>query len=392
MTGDDDRPDHRPAEETPRPAPDADQTAPPLEEALGAGSDPDPADGPPHDAVGAYVLDALPEEERLAFAAHLAGCPACRAEVARLAPVVALLPRVLELDPVLLAAVDDALLDQHPTGDLPAPSPDLRDRIVAAARGEGRPTATAEAEVVDAGPDPAAATTAAPVIRGLARPMPVEDAVPPSEGSARPTRPRGRIRPGVPIAGEEGVIGWPARRREPRWLAAAVLAVVAVGAIIWALALLGRVDDQRTEIAALNDEVERLRRQNNATAAALAPTEAGPASADGILLYSLAQQTGVLLVRGLEPVPDDMAYQLWYIAGSDAPRPGPTFDVDSTGTGVVVVDPTVPRFDAVALTKEPAAGSEAPSSAIVLMGELGGAAGALPPPDRAARAFTAPRS
>ena len=37
--------------------------------------------------VAAYVLDALDEDERRAFAAHLAQCPRCQADAATLAPV-----------------------------------------------------------------------------------------------------------------------------------------------------------------------------------------------------------------------------------------------------------------------------------------------------------------
>lgn len=73
----------------------------------------------PHDAVGAYVLDALSEEERDSFEEHLAACEACRAEVADLRAVVDVLP--LACDPV-------------------EPSPGLRDRLLAAIDEEsGRP-------------------------------------------------------------------------------------------------------------------------------------------------------------------------------------------------------------------------------------------------------------
>ena len=44
--------------------------------------------GPDHerwaDAVGSYLLEALPEDERRGFEAHLATCEACRREVADL--------------------------------------------------------------------------------------------------------------------------------------------------------------------------------------------------------------------------------------------------------------------------------------------------------------------
>jgi Putative zinc-finger/Anti-sigma-K factor rskA len=43
--------------------------------------------------IGALVLGQLPEEERFATEAHLAGCPACRAEAETLAPMASLLGR-----------------------------------------------------------------------------------------------------------------------------------------------------------------------------------------------------------------------------------------------------------------------------------------------------------
>ena len=52
--------------------------------------------GPDHerwqDAAGAYVLNALPEDECRAFEAHLADCPACRAEAAELGVAAHALP------------------------------------------------------------------------------------------------------------------------------------------------------------------------------------------------------------------------------------------------------------------------------------------------------------
>ena len=58
--------------------------------------------GPGHerwsDATGAYVLGALDDAERAAFEEHLAGCPACRAEVEELLPAVRALP--VSVDPV----------------------------------------------------------------------------------------------------------------------------------------------------------------------------------------------------------------------------------------------------------------------------------------------------
>jgi hypothetical protein len=66
--------------------------------------------------LGAYALGGLPDEERARAQVHLDGCPACRAELAELVPVVEALQTV---DP-------EALLTA------PAPPPDLGARIAAA--------------------------------------------------------------------------------------------------------------------------------------------------------------------------------------------------------------------------------------------------------------------
>lgn len=53
----------------------------------------------PHDAVGAYVLDALPPDERAAFENHLAACTECRQEAAQLMDVVVRLAEATAVPP-----------------------------------------------------------------------------------------------------------------------------------------------------------------------------------------------------------------------------------------------------------------------------------------------------
>jgi anti-sigma-K factor RskA len=90
--------------------------------------------GPDHerweDAAGTYVLNALPDDERSGYEAHLETCPACRAEVSELRVAVEALP--VSPPPML-------------------PSPALKARIMAEVEREaallasaGQPTRTAE--------------------------------------------------------------------------------------------------------------------------------------------------------------------------------------------------------------------------------------------------------
>ena len=74
-------------------------------------------------ALGAYVLGALDDDERQQVDAHLRSCPACATELADLQPLPPLLHRV-RLEDVEVAPV--------------APSPDLFERVAAAAAAEPR--------------------------------------------------------------------------------------------------------------------------------------------------------------------------------------------------------------------------------------------------------------
>jgi hypothetical protein len=62
-----------------------------------------------HIPLGAYVLGGLTEADRRAFENHLSGCPKCRAELAELMPVAALLGRVAAVPSGSDATVEPAL-------------------------------------------------------------------------------------------------------------------------------------------------------------------------------------------------------------------------------------------------------------------------------------------
>jgi anti-sigma-K factor RskA len=326
---------------------------------LNDGSEPDDS----HDAVGAYLLDALPEDERLAFEAHLAECPACQAEVRELAPVVQLLPSLLDIEPSpTIAGVETVA---------PQPAGELRNRILAAVA-----VADREEQPGDAiAPGETAVQSDVATIPDVEQRQLAEPVAP----VTLPTRPPGRVRPGMARGrsdtSNEGF--WRSVSRLDRgWLAAAVLGIVAVGAIIWALALQGQIGDLKGEIHAQNDEIAQLRGSANATAALLGPTADGPSQASGTLYYSLqANQPPVLALQGMTPLSNNRVYQLWYIKGDAAPVPGPTFRVSDSGATTVPVASDVPTYTTVAITAEPGGGSKTPTAPILMSGQLSGARG-----------------
>jgi hypothetical protein len=333
------------------------------------GDEPQPevTEDDPHANLAAYLLDALPDDERAAFAEHLATCAICQEEAAALAPIVGSLPGLLNLDPT----ADLQASDLTPLPDDLEPSLDLQDRIMAAVHDEPQPEIAATEQGIEVVPEVPAEEEPEEIesqTAAAAEPMPIST-VP---------RPRGRIIPGV-TTGPPAVstrtwetvsrVSWATR-------IAAMLAIVAVGAIIWALALQGRVNDLQDENDAQATEIAEAQNNSNATVAQLSPTADGKQGSQGKLIFSLPDQTGWVILEGMNPLPADQAYQVWYLKdGVPAPTPGPVITVDQNGNGNVEVAPDTPTYDGLALTAEPKSGSEAPTSPIVLQGRLSGAAG-----------------
>jgi hypothetical protein len=342
------------------------QTEPP-----GEPPQPETTDDDPHANLAAYLLNALPEDERATFAAHFATCDVCQDEAVSLAPIVGSLPSLLDRDP----AVDFNSTELPALPDDLTPSPELRLRITAAVQDEPAPEIVASEQGIEVVPETAAPEEPEELDAGT--PAEPAAAVEPTPISAV-RRPRGRIRPGVTTQPTTFTAqAWQTVSRVS-WASriAAILSIVAVGAIIWALALQGRVSDLESENKAQATEIAQGQNNSNATVAQLGPTQDGKQDSQGKLIYSLPDQRGWVVLEGMNPLPADQAYQVWYLKnGAAAPVPGPTITVDQDGNGISEVAPDTPTYDGLALTAEPKGGSEAPTSPIVLQGSLSGAAG-----------------
>ena len=348
----------------------------------------------PHDAVGAFLLDALPDDEREQFVVHLAGCAICQRDVAELTPLVGVFPLLDDWEPVPDRDAESSPPSGAGAGPAVLPSDGLRDRILAAARAEAN-TTTSELptpfgrEVVGAQPvtpDPRLATPDPdPILSATAAETEVEthpappSRLSPGEPSAlagRVERPRGRIRAGVdPLAGPTSMAATPWQRLATRggsWLAAAVLAVVAVGAILWALGLQSRLDDTRDEIGSLRDELRVVQARESASVYNLGATPDGPTGATGRLVYTPGVHMGTFSVQGLPNLPETQLYQLWYIAEGETPLAGPTFRVNPGGTALVAVE-TEATFSQIAVTAEPLNDPQPanPTAPILLSGGMG---------------------
>ena len=89
------------------------------------------------------------------------------------------------------------------------------------------------------------------------------------------------------------------------------------------------------------------------------------------LLGSPEEHMAMLIVSGLEPLPPERDYQLWFLR-EGKPVGSAVFDVQQSGEGQILVH--APRqlgqFDLAAITPEPAGGSPGPTGPIMIAGEL----------------------
>jgi anti-sigma-K factor RskA len=118
---------------------------------------------------------------------------------------------------------------------------------------------------------------------------------------------------------------------------------------------------QQTVIAILRDPATQV--------VALAGQAPAPTARARMMWHEKAG--GVFVATGLPAAPAGKAYQLWAIAGSNAPVSAGVFSVDASGAGSLSVRPLpgVTTVNAFAVTLEPAGGLPAPSGEMYLLGK-----------------------
>ncbi|MDJ0335997.1 anti-sigma factor [Salinibacterium sp. G-O1] len=79
------------------------------------------------------------------------------------------------------------------------------------------------------------------------------------------------------------------------------------------------------------------------------------------LMWSGELASAAFMVSGLEELPSDRVYELWYI-GSDGPRAAGTFTIDDEGNAWRVLDGEMKGGDVVGVTIEPSGGSKTPTT------------------------------
>ena len=246
-----------------------------------------------NDLKDAYVLDALPDEERRSFEEYLAAHPERQAEIDELGAVAGLLAF--------------APHEQEP-------QPELRRRIM---------------EVVEA--------------------------------EAAPRRDR---RESI-FARFAGYIG-------ARGLAFGAASLLVIGLLSWNLLLQGQVEDLQGEVQSAQGQVDNLQAEVQDAQAQQTQTIqlSGTWANQGAdaEVASIDADRIILVADNLPSVPEGQTCQIWVIKG-DVPQPSGLFQPGGEETAAPVTTPAK-KGDTIAVTVEPAGGSELPTGDPVLSAEL----------------------
>jgi len=324
--------------------------------------------------AGAYALGALTAEDARRYEEYLAQREEARTEASQLEDTAARLGLAsLEVQPTpalksnLMALI--AVTPQLPAiapEDAPADGSAQQISPAAQKRESDGSTVTPQA----AQTSDAAATASAPDDAAIApvRPLHAAGSAPAASGTpasgasasgSTASRPAG-TRP-ASSAQSKAQARW---FQKPVAFLAAAAAVVAV--FLGASSLTGMLNNgnqvqQALALASINAQPDVQR----STVPLLANVD-GNNSSTATLVWSENIGESVLLVNGLEQLPDDKVYELWYIDGDGSPISAGLFNIPDSGHTYSVLEGEMTAGATVGVTVEPAGGSKQPTTEPVI--------------------------
>jgi hypothetical protein len=161
-----------------------------------------------------------------------------------------------------------------------------------------------------------------------------------------------------------------------RGLALGAAALLVIGLLSWNVLLQSQVQDLQGQVQNAQGQVANLqvkvqdaqdqRQIQQSPTIQLAGSWADQ-GANAELAFIDEDQV-ILVAKNMPSVPDDRTCQIWVIKG-DAPEPSGLFQPDGNMTATPVTN-SIEKADTIAVTVEPAGGSEQPTGDIVLSAEL----------------------
>ena len=324
--------------------------------------------------AGAYALGALTAEDARRYEEYLAQREEARTEASQLEDTAARLGLAsLEVQPTpalksnLMALI--AVTPQLPAiapEDAPADGSAQQISPAAQKRESDGSTVTPQA----AQTSDAAATASAPDDAAIApvRPLHAAGSAPAASGTPASGTPASGSTASRPAASRP--VSSAQSKAQARWFQkpvaflAAAAAVVAV--FLGASSLTGMLNNgnqvqQALALASINAQPDVQR----STVPLLANVD-GNNSSTATLVWSENIGESVLLVNGLEQLPDDKVYELWYIDGDGSPISAGLFNIPDSGHTYSVLEGEMTAGATVGVTVEPAGGSKQPTTEPVI--------------------------
>jgi len=135
--------------------------------------------------------------------------------------------------------------------------------------------------------------------------------------------------------------------------------------------LRNRYNDQKVQLTQAQENM-RLLLAPDAVHVSLAPPKSGK-QPNATAIVSPSQNRMTLMASNLPPVPAGKAYELWVIPSQGAPVNAGVFKPDEHGNAIMLYHamPTGVQPKTFALTIEDEAGSDKPTSAVIIAGSMG---------------------
>ncbi|MGW3342307.1 anti-sigma factor [Nonomuraea rubra] len=309
-----------------------------------------------HTLSGAYAVHALPYAEWVLFEKHLHACGTCAAEVRKLRETAARLAETVAERPP--AALRRRLLDaaSRSRGFEDPPRHVRDDGPTAWMRPPGTPAPEQARQPATPGLSPGEAW------RSGAPGSPPGELQRPATPGMSPGESGYRMGPEVPVTADGGQVV-PMRRRRTR-VAAVLVAVSAAAAAVSGVVAY----DARRDLGELSTRNEEL---VSVLAAPDARTMREEVTTGGTATVVISRDLGrmVFTSSGLADLPATKGYELW-LMGPDGPRPAGLLDRRQDGVSHPMMLTPQDRDGRVALTVEPAGGSERPTTQPIMLAEL----------------------
>lgn len=155
--------------------------------------------------------------------------------------------------------------------------------------------------------------------------------------------------------------------------AAIAAALLIISNIYWANQVNGLREREQQFTRLLRDQQDALASlgTGRANRIELASTDTTQTGTLATVLWNPQSSTALLVTDTLPSLPAGQTYQVWLIGDANPVGVG-TFDVDAKGVGVLVIhsDAPVGDYGTVAITEEPAGGSDQPTSAPIAAAQI----------------------